>query len=135
MEKQLKPKVHAVVVEGKTTLVMARTKQGAITAVIEARIEKMRSDATVEIATGEQLYHAGMAGQAVLHGEQFAPTSPTSDDMKGPAQIDAFAAGTAFDPAHPDNAAWKAQGDYAGTIAAPDTRVVVEAKHPEAIGS
>lgn len=123
MAKQLKPKIHAVVVDGIPYLVSALTKQGALSAVIEHLADQMRENATVDIATGEQIYAAGVNGDGILQHVELAP-EPTSEAQPelplAPEKFgeDFIAAAT---PGTDDGPAYEGQG----TIA----------RHPQAVGS
>lgn len=66
-----KAKAHAVTIDGRTHLVMAQTRAGAIRDVIEVLNDEMRKAAHVDLATGEQLYCAGVNGEPVIGTDRF----------------------------------------------------------------
>lgn len=63
----MKAKPHQVSIHGKTYLVEAQTKAGAIRDVVEMLADEMRKSAVCDLATGEQLYHAGRDGTPILN--------------------------------------------------------------------
>lgn len=67
----VKAKAHAVTINGKTHLVMAQTKAGAIRDVLKVLTDELAKDAHVDLATGEQLYEAGVKGQEVIGSDRF----------------------------------------------------------------
>jgi hypothetical protein len=67
----MKAKVYQVSIDGVTYLVEALTLAGATRDVVEEIGKKMRERAVVDLATGEQLYHAGKKGLPVINGAQY----------------------------------------------------------------
>lgn len=72
LSKEVKAKVHCVTIDDVPTLVEAQTQAGAIRDVVNARAEEMRKRATCDLATGEQLYHAGKKGLLILNSGKYA---------------------------------------------------------------
>lgn len=71
MNTKIAAKVHQVSLDGVTYLVEAQTKAGAIRDVIEVIVGGMRKRAVCDLATGEQLYHAGKKGLEVIGSGRF----------------------------------------------------------------
>jgi hypothetical protein len=70
----MKAKVFQVFIPAITSgtyLVEAQTKAGAIRGVIAHLDEQIRKAAAADLATGEQLYHAGKNGQDVIGSGRF----------------------------------------------------------------
>lgn len=67
----MKSKTHAVTIGGKTYLVQAITKAGAIRDVIDRICDELREQAVVDLATGEQIYLAGKSGQEIIGHDRF----------------------------------------------------------------
>lgn len=71
MNTKIAAKVHQVSLDGVTYLVEAQTKAGAIRDVIEVIVDGMRKRAIADLATGEQLYHAGVKGLEIIGSGRF----------------------------------------------------------------
>lgn len=67
----MKSKTHAVTIGGKTYLVQAITKAGAVRDVIDRICDELRETAVVDLATGEQIYLAGKSGQEIIGHDRF----------------------------------------------------------------
>lgn len=76
----MKAKVYQVHLDGVTTLVEAVTLAGAKRDVVEHLAKGMLSRATSDLATGEQLYHAGRKGLPVLNSGRY-------DNVEDPNQL------------------------------------------------
>jgi hypothetical protein len=70
----MKAKVYQVSIDGVTYLVEALTVAGATRDVAEEIAKKLRERAVVDLATGEQLYHAGKKGLPIINGGQYVRT-------------------------------------------------------------
>lgn len=71
----MKAKTHAVTIEGHgTRLVMAQTRLGAVRDRIEEIVAEIRETAHADLATGEQIYEAGMNGVGILGHDRYANT-------------------------------------------------------------
>lgn len=68
----MKAKVYQVSIDGVTYLVEAQTIAGAARDVVAELAGKLRERAVVDLATGEQLYHAGRKGLPVLNSGRYA---------------------------------------------------------------
>ena len=69
----IKAKVHAVTFgDGNRVLVSALTVTGALKAACDEKVKELRDGATVDLATGEQLYEAGMSGEAIIGHDRYA---------------------------------------------------------------
>lgn len=67
----MKAKTHQVSINGKTHLVQAMTKAGAVRDVVEELAKQMRATAVVDLATGEQIYSAGVNGDPIIGSDRF----------------------------------------------------------------
>ena len=67
----MKAKTMQVHVGGKTYLVMALTKAGAVRDVVEGIAGELRDSAVVDLATGEQIYRAGVNGDGIINSEHY----------------------------------------------------------------
>lgn len=64
----MKAKTYAVTFGGAVHLVQAITKAGAA----RDLLEHLRDNATADLATGEQIYAAGVAGQPIIGADKYA---------------------------------------------------------------
>lgn len=71
MNTKIAAKVHQVSIDGVTYLVEAQTKAGAIRDVVAVISDGLRKRAIADLATGEQLYHAGVKGIEVIGSGRF----------------------------------------------------------------
>lgn len=87
---KIKAKVHAVTYAGKTYLVMAQTKQGAA----RDLLAHIAGEIDSQVATGEQLYAAGVAGDPILfEGAYKQAVDPAQADLPLPELTAAQGAG------------------------------------------
>lgn len=63
----MKAKIHAVELCGKTFLVNAITKQGAV----RDLLEHLKDSVEVKVATGEQLFAAGRDGGSIIGEDRY----------------------------------------------------------------
>lgn len=87
----MKAKTHAVTIGGKLYLVMAQTRTGAIRDAIEHINRELRKDAHVDLATGEQIYQAGVNGDDIIGSDRYKrQVDPNQMDLTGvPLSVDA----------------------------------------------
>lgn len=74
----MKAKTYAVTLCGKTFLVSAMTRQGAV----RDLLENLRDTAVVDMATGEQLYRAGAVGDPIIGGAREEPANPAQTSLE-----------------------------------------------------
>jgi hypothetical protein len=67
----MKAKVYQVSIDGVTYLCEAQTLAGAARDVVEEVAKGLRARAVVDLATGEQLYHAGKKGLRVINSGRY----------------------------------------------------------------
>lgn len=67
----VKAKHYQVSLDGVTHLVVAQTTAGAVRDVIDHLTGDMRKRAVVDLATGEQLYEAGIKNRTIIGSERY----------------------------------------------------------------
>lgn len=67
----IKAKHYQVSIDGLTHLVIAQTQAGAVRDVIDHLTGDMRKRAVVDLATGEQLYEAGIKNHTIIGSERY----------------------------------------------------------------
>lgn len=72
LSKEVKAKVYCVNIDGVRYLVEAQTQAGAIRDVVATVSDGLRERAACDLATGEQLYHAGKTGAAIINSGKYA---------------------------------------------------------------
>lgn len=88
----MKAKTHAVSFEGREpVLVMAQTRAGAVRDAIEHINRELRETAHVDLATGEQIYQAGVNGEIIIGSDRYKrQVDPNQMDLTGvPLTVDA----------------------------------------------
>lgn len=71
MNTKLQAKVYQVCIDGVTYLVEAQTTAGAMRDVVAEIAKGLRERAVADLATGEQLYHAGTKGLPIISSGRF----------------------------------------------------------------
>lgn len=71
MNTKIAAKVHKVRIGDKAYFVEAQTKAGAIRDVVAVLVEELRKDAACDLATGEELYRAGVDGLEIIGSCRF----------------------------------------------------------------
>lgn len=67
----MKAKIFQVSIDGETYLVEALTQAGAIRDAVGEVCGGLRARAVVDLATGEQLYEAGISGAPIIGSEKY----------------------------------------------------------------